>query len=406
MRATKAISSTQARWLALRGQRLHAPRPARRAGPATLTTLVDQLGTVQLDAVNVVARTHEIVPFSRVGAPTCDLRSLTGPGRPLYEYWGHAASLLPVAMEPLLRWRTRAAGPWSEGSAYVARQAAWARAHSEYLDAVRAEVQDRGPLTAAELRDPRRRDGEWWGRRSVGREALEHLFFTGELTGWRNERFERVYDLIERVLPADVLASPTPTVESAHRALLVRATGALGIGTAGDLADYFRLKVTAARPRIAELVEAGELVVADVEGWSEPGYCLPRGRIARPTRTEATLLSPFDSLVWHRARTARLFGFDYRIEIYVPAAERRHGYFVLPVLLGDRLVARVDLKSDRSAGALRVRSAHPEEGIELGATAEALAAELTRMAAWLGLGEVVVDRHGELSRPLAAALSG
>jgi uncharacterized protein YcaQ len=398
-----ALSAEEARWVALRAQRLDRPLPARRPGPGSLSSLVEHLGAVQLDAVNVLARSHEIVPFSRLGDHRGDLRGLTGPGGPLYEYWGHAASLLPVTLEPLFRWRTRLAGPWSEGSRYAARQAAWVAEHADYLDAVRAEVRERGPLTAGELSDPRRRDGEWWGRRSLGRQALEHLFFAGEVAGWRNAGFERVYDLTDRVLPHHVLASATPSIEDAHRALLVRAAGALGVGTVGDLADYFRLKTPTARPRIAELVEGGDLVAVAVEGWTEPGYALPGFRVRRPVRPEATLLSPFDSLVWERARTQRIFGFDYRIEIYVPAAKRRHGYFVLPVLLGDRLVARVDLKADRTAGVLRVRAAHAEEGTEAAAAAEAIAAELARMAVWRGLGSVAVELRGDLARPLRDA---
>lgn len=397
------LSAEEARWVALRSQGLDRPRPARPAGPRSLAALVDRLGAVQLDAVNVLARTHEIVPFSRLGDHRGDLRGLTAPGGPLYEYWGHAASLLPVTLEPLFRWRTRLAGPWSEGSRYVARQAAWIAEHADYLDAVRDEVRDRGPLTAGELADPRRRDGEWWGRRSLGRLALEHLFFAGEVTAWRNAGFERVYDLTERVLPPEVLASPTPSTEEAHRALLQRAAGALGVGTAGDLADYFRLRVPAARPRIAELVEGGDLVSVAVEGWTEPGYAIPGFRVRRPARSEATLLSPFDSLVWERSRTQRIFGFDYRIEIYVPEAERRFGYFVLPVLLGDRLVARLDLKADRAAGVLRVRAAHAEPGTDTGDVSEAVAAELVRLAAWRGLGSVAVEPSGDLAPPLREA---
>jgi uncharacterized protein YcaQ len=259
-------------------------------------------------------------------------------------------------------------------------------------------------LSAAMLDEPRRRDGEWWGRRSVGRQALEHLFERGQLAAWRTPSFERVYDLPERTLPAEVLAAPTPTVEDAQRALLSLAADALGVATVRDLADYFRIRTVEAKSGVRELVEAGELIPVDVEGWSDPAYVRREAAPTRPRRTHATLLSPFDSLIWDRARTERLFGFEYRIEIYTPATDRRYGYYVLPVLLGDHLVGRLDLKADRQLGALRVLAAHAEQGVDLDEAAGAIASELETMSTWLGTDRIVVTDRGGLAPALTSAV--
>jgi hypothetical protein len=401
------LSAREVRWAALAAQGLDRPRPARRPGRAALLDTVRRLGVLQLDAINVVERTQFLVPFSRLGAyDVADLRGLWGPCGELLEYWAHAASVVPMAHQPLLRWRMAEHGPYGASPTHAARMAAADAALGDYVGAVLAEVREKGPLTAGQLSDPRRTTGgEWWGRRSDGRRVLERLFARGEVAGWRNAAFERVYDVPERVVPAEILAVPTPPVEDAHRALLMVAAGALGVATARDLADYHHLPVGRARPRIAELVEDGQLEPVTVEGWGEPAYLAPGARIARPTRREATVLSPFDSLVWSRDRLARVFGFDYRIEVYVPAGARRHGYYVLPVLLGDTLVARVDLKTDRAASVLRVRAAHAEPGVDRTAVAGALAAELGRLGAWSGAADVVVEGPGDLAGPLAGALA-
>ncbi len=399
MGAGTGLSNRQARWLALAAQGLDRSRPARPPGPAQLLRMVEKLGVVQLDAVNVLARTQLIVPFSRLGSydPSA-FHALTGPHAPLLEGWAHVASLTPVATHRLLRWRMERF--FSASSAREAARAAWAKQEAGYIRAVMDEVKERGPLTAGMLSDPRPRQGEWWDRRSIGRTVLEHLFIRGQLAAWRNPAFERLYDLPERTIPAEVLSAPTPGPEEAIRELLFLAAGSLGIGTLKDLADHYRVVPTQARPRLAELVEEGRLEPVEVEGWAEPAFMVPGLRPHRPTRDHATLLSPFDSLVWDRARTLRLFGFDYRIEIYVPEPKRRYGYFVLPLLLGDELVGRFDLKADRKAGVLRVNAAHVEAGADPGPVAEAASAELAALAGWLGLGSVAVAGRGNLAPAL------
>jgi uncharacterized protein YcaQ len=358
---------------------------------------VAQLGTVQLDAVNVLARTQFLVPFSRLGpfAPE-DFMALSGPGRPCFEFWGHAASVMPVELQPLVRWRM------ARQEAYEAAQ--WA-AHRDYVDAVLDEVRDRGPLTAADLSDPRRRSGEWWERRSGGRVALELLHGNGTLAAWRDRSFSRVYDLSERVIPAAILEQPTPSAAEAQRELLAVAARCHGVGTAADLANYFMLRGPAVMAGLDELVEAGRLVPVEVEGWGQRAYLDPAVVPGRLRRDQATVLSPFDSLIWHRERTERLFGMRYRIEIYVPGPRRQFGYYVLPVLLGDALVARVDLKSDRAGGTLLVQGAFLEPGATSDVVLEPMAAELVRLATWLGLEWVSVADRGDLARPLRAHLT-
>ena len=399
------LSAEEARWLALEAQGLSDPRPTGPVGRSDLRAVTDRLGVVQLDAVNVLQRTQFLVPFSRVGAyDVADLQALGAPGGGLFEYWGHAASLQPVAWQPLFRWRMdRYRTGAGHGPAYGVQVRAWREANAAYVDATLREVREHGARTAAELRDPRRRDGEWWGRRSVGRQALEWLFACGDLTGWRNARFERVYDVPERVLPPEVLAAPTPTAEEAQRALLLSAAAALGVATAGDLGDYFRIGLAETAARVAELVGSGELVAVAVEGWHRPALCLPSASPRPPTRETATLLSPFDSLIWFRERTQRLFGFEYRIEIYVPEPKRRYGYYVLPLLVGDRLVGRLDLKADRRTSTLRVPGAFVEPGVDPQEVAAAAWVEVEALGSWLGLSKVAIGRRGGLAAALRRA---
>jgi uncharacterized protein YcaQ len=357
-----------------------------------------RLSIVQIDSVNVLARAHYLPGWSRLGAyDPADLDRLAYARHDLVEYWAHEASLLPVELEPLLRWRKADAlehrGVWRSITSV-------ATARPDLVQAVLDRVRDEGPLAASDFGD--RALGSWWGWSDTKR-ALEFLFWSGQLdVAARRRSFERVYDLPERVLPAAVLNAPTPPEDEARRELLLLAARAHGVATASDLADYFRQSVPLVRPLLAELVHDGSLVAVDVEGWSAPGYTLPD--LVVPRRVDAqALLAPFDPLVWERPRVQRIFGFEYRIEIYVPAEQRRHGYYVLPFLLGDRLVARLDLKADRSRGLLWVRAAHAEQHAPP-ETAARLAHELAGMARWLGLSGVEVTLT-EGADPLAAQLA-
>jgi uncharacterized protein YcaQ len=294
----------------------------------------------------------------------------------LFEYWGHEAALLPFEMHPLLRWRMKRAeagvGTW-RGVARIRAE------RPDYVEEVYDDVVQRGPVSAGQVTEDTARSTENWGWNwSPAKTALEYLFWSGRITTASRHNFERRYDLPERVLPQRILDIPTPDDHTAHRELLLLAAKFHGVGTVADLADYFRLTNPEARPRIAELVEDGRLIEVAVSGWRQPAYMLPGTKLPRKVDGSA-LLVPFDPLIWERERTERLFNFRYRIEIYVPQHKRTHGYYVLPFLRGDSLVARVDLKADRAAGVLRVQAAYAEPGAPAH-TAEALAGELRIMA--------------------------
>ena len=401
-RRRRQLSAAEARRIALAAQGFAEAPPARAVdGRALRSRVLDRVGLIQIDSVNVLQRAHYLPSFSRLGpydTNLLDKLSHYAPRR-LFEYWGHEASLIPVELHPHLRWRMRRAhdDAWG-GMRRIARD------RPELVAAVLADIGQRGPLTAAQLAHldgPRAPKGPWWDWSDVKR-ALEYLFWSGEVTSARRVRFERRYDLPERVLPAAVINAPTPDDDEAQRTLLRTAARALGVATEPDLRDYFRLPSAESKLRVAELVEAGDLHPVAVEGWAAPAYLAPGVRVPRRVQARA-LVGPFDSLIWDRPRVERVFGFRYRIEIYVPKAQRVHGYYVLPFLLGDRLVGRVDLKSDRAAGALLVQAAHAEPDAPP-ETAEALAVELRRLAGWLQLDDVVVAGPGELSPALAAAL--
>lgn len=391
-----SLSAAAARRVALQAQGFGRPRPARDVTGADVVRTARAVGVLQIDSVNILVRSHYLPVFSRLGPYARDLLDQAAySSRRLFEYWGHAASLMPVELQPLFRWRMERAknGEGSWGS--LAR---FGREHAAVCERVLAEVRDRGPLGVSDLATGRPRKAGWW-EWSEGKLALEWLFWTGQVSTKGRRHFERVYDLTERVLPRAVVEAPTPEPAEAQRQLLRIAITALGVATGRDLADYFRLPAADARVRIAELVEAGDLVAVAVEGWDRPAFLDSRARV--PRRVEArALLSPFDSLVWERSRTERLFGFRYRLEIYTPSHRRVHGYYVLPFLLGERLAARVDLKADRARGALRVVRAHCEPWADEAAVAGPLRDEVRVLAGWLGLEKVVVSRHRDLTRLL------
>ena len=397
------LSLKLARRIALAAQGFGEPRAA---GPVTSARMMRLLGRtrlLQIDSVNVLTRAHYMPLFSRLGPYPQDVLETAAWGakarRRLFEYWAHEASLVPLDLQPLLRWRMQRA---EAGHGTWGRMREFARSRRPEADALLKRIAVEGPMAASQLEAPKG-PGGWWGW-SDAKTALEYLFWSGRITtATRRGGFERVYDLTERVLPRSILALPTPTIEDAHRRLIRMSAQALGVATAGDLRDYFRLSPADFNPRLAELVEAGNLVPVAVEGWRQQAYLDPQAR--KPRRTEArALLAPFDPVVWRRERAERLFGFRYRIEIYTPAAQRVHGYYVLPFLLGESIAARVDLKADRAAGVLKVQSAHAEAHAR-DDLPEALAAELSAMAGWLGLPRVEVARQGDLAPRLAAALA-
>jgi uncharacterized protein YcaQ len=392
----ESLSQAQARRVALAAQgfldRRHAV-PTMRTFQRTLA----RTGVLQVDSVNVLQRAHYMPLYSRMGPYDVELlrRAAERPPRRVVEYWAHVQAFMPVELWPAMRHRmddyraTR--GKW------------WNEVTDEVAAGLLAAVAARGPSTARDLDDGAERSREHWGWNwSEARKGLDYLFMTGQLAiARRNTQFEVVYDLPERVLPAEVLAQPTPTRAEASRELVRRAAMSHGVATAPCLRDYYRMPAADVAPAVADLVESGELVPVSVEGWRRPAYLHRDARLPRRIGARA-LLSPFDPVVWERERTERLFDFRYRIEIYTPAAKRVHGYYVLPFLLGDRIVARVDLKADRRAGVLLVKAAYAEPhapaetGIEL-------AAELVELAGWLGLGEVCVEPRGDLVPALVAA---
>jgi uncharacterized protein YcaQ len=393
------LSALQARRIALAAQGFADARPTAAIARRHLHRVLDRIGLIQMDSVNVVVRTHYLPAFSRLGAYPQTLLEAEAWGRKpsMFEYWGHEASLLPLALQPLLRWRmARARGGETWGG--LAR---FRRERADYIDDVLAQIGRRGPVTGGDFTDGVRGKPGWW-EWSDGKRALEWLFWAGLITTRTRRGFERVYDLTERVLPAAIIDAPTPTEEEAHRALLTIAARAMGVATEGDLRDYFRMPLAETRARLAELVEAGELTPVKVKGWDRPAYLHPGARTPRKVRATA-LLSPFDSLIWRRERAERLFGVKVKLEIYTPADKREHGYYVLPFLQDEAITARVDLKADRQAGLLRVQAAHLEPWGLPETVAPALAAELHAMAGWLGLSGVEVMDRGDLAAALKEA---
>jgi len=395
LRETPRLTLAQARRIAIVAQGFADPRPA--PGQATMRhvqRVIDRVGIIQIDSVNVLTRSQYLPLFSRLGPYDTALlnRARDVAPRRLVEYWAHEASLIPPQTWPLLNFRMERAlsDSWG-GMQRVARD------HPQLVQAVFAEVISRGPLTSRQLESalehdlPRERT-EWGWNWSLVKAAVEHLFWAGRISSaGRTSQFERRYASLERVLPKAVAAqsiSPAdrPSDAEAFRRLMLIAARAQGVGTEQCLRDYFRLRPEQARPALAALVAAGDLVPVSIEGWKRPAYLHKDARIPRRVHAEA-LLSPFDSLIWQRDRTLALFDFHYRLEIYVPAHLRIHGYYVLPFLYGDTLVARVDLKADRASDTLRVHATHWEPAAPPEAR-PALDRHLADMAGWLGLGSL------------------
>lgn len=393
------LSRAEARRIALAAQGFASRRTAPPSSWPRVVATVDRIGLLQLDSVSVLVRAHYMPVFSRIGAyhrAALDRRAFASRGRRFFEYWAHEASLLPLAFHPLMRWRMARAADLVGIYGGLAR---FVREQRVFVDSVLDTVARRGPVSAGELSVAEKRTGSWWGWNKT-KAALEFHLWTGALTVASRRGFERVYDLSERVFPSAILGLATPTEADAIRQLSLFAARALGVATEADIRDYFRLPVAEARRAIGELVEDKALVPIAVEGWRQPAFLDPRG--PRPKVTRATaLVSPFDPLIWHRPRSERLFDLRYRIEIYVPAEKRQHGYYVLPFLHGSRFRARVDLKAERTAGWLSVKAAHLETGHDADATADALAGELRRLALWLGLNDVRVARRGDFAAKIS-----
>jgi uncharacterized protein len=403
--ASATVSRREARALAVAAQGFDCPRPSHAPSQADVRAAIQQVGLLQLDSVNVFCRSHYMPVFSRLGAydrailDRMAAHTAEDVERELIEYWGHEASLLTQELYTLLRWRMGRVD--LEAWKFVVKLA---REQPQLIETTLALVATQGPVRASQTGQhrPARQAGQMWNWHD-GKNALEYLFYAGRVGTARRINFERFYDLPERVLPADVLAAPPIGEAEAQRGLILFAARALGVAAESDLGDYFRLTRSDSKERVAELVDAGELEAVTVEGWATPAYTLRGLNTAPPVQARA-LLSPFDSLIWTRDRTRRLFDFDYHIEIYTPAAKRQYGYYVLPFLLGDELVARVDLKTDRKARTLLVQGAFVEARADAGMVGGELADELQAIANWLELASVHVIPHGDLAGELAAVV--
>ncbi len=395
--ASERLSLDQARRVALAAQGFADPRPTGRVDRRHLRRVLDRIGVIQIDSVNVLVRSQELPLFARLGPhPRSLIHDATAAGE-LFEYWVHEASHVPTAHHHLHRFQMQKEHKWS--SYWDLRQR-----RPGYVDHVLERIAADGPLAAGDLSERVGKKGQWWDWDDA-KVALEHLFWKGEITATRRPSdFARLYDLTERVLPAEVLARPTPSERESRKELLELAARHHGVGTMTDLTDYHRQKNEPCKPLLEELVEEGRLRRVTVDGWDKPAFLHPDAKL--PRRVDAcALLSPFDPVCWFRDRTERLFGFHYRIEIYTPAPKRIFGYYVLPVLWGDSLVGRLDMKADRKEGVLRVQGAYAEPGAPRDEIAHDLVPELQAMAGWLGLTDVDVAHRGDLAPMLQGYLA-
>ncbi|MFZ4717980.1 MAG: winged helix-turn-helix domain-containing protein [Ilumatobacteraceae bacterium] len=396
-RRLERVSLDQARRIALAAQGFADRRPTGRVDRRHLRRALDRMGVIQIDSVNVLVRSQELPLFARLGPhPRSLIADATAAGE-LFEYWVHEASHVPTAHHHLHRWHMERDHKWSRYWDLQDRRPG-------YIDEVLSRIDREGPVAAGDLSERVGKKGQWWDWDDA-KVALEHLFWKGAVTATRRPAdFARLYDLTERVIPAEVLARPAPSEHEARKELLVLAAQHHGIGTMTDLTDYHRQKNAPCKPLLAELVEEGRLLSVTVDGWDKPAFLHPDAAV--PRRIEAcALLSPFDPVCWYRDRNERLFGFHYRIEIYTPAPKRVFGYYVLPILWHDGLVGRLDMKADRHAGVLRVLGSFAEPGVPRDEIAHDVAAELVAMASWLGLGAVEVTHRGDLAPMLQGYLA-
>ncbi|MDG2428714.1 MAG: crosslink repair DNA glycosylase YcaQ family protein [Acidimicrobiales bacterium] len=394
-----SLSASGARRVALYAQGFCDPQPTGRVDVRHFRRVMSRIGLLQLDSVQVVCRSHYLPVYSRLGVYDRDRLDIwLWKSGELFETWSHEASVVPVDLEPILRWfkdLARSGQTWPE----LARMAS---EDAEYVMAVLNEVRVNGPIAAGDLSDPRPREGSWWDGRSDGKRAMDWLFRIGEVGSRRTGTFERTYETFAGIVPPGIRALPSPSEGEAKQDLLEIAARCCGVGTAADLADYFRIKTRDVRLPLSELVESGRLVAASVEGWQDPAFLHPDAVCPQTVRARA-LLSPFDPVVWFRPRAERLFGFRYRIEIYVPQPKREYGYYVLPFLLGDQLVGRVDVKADRQARRLMARGVFAEADVDREHVATELSVELDRLAEFLGMDGVDIGERGNLASALRSA---
>jgi uncharacterized protein YcaQ len=392
-----SISLAEARRLTLTAQGFDKGRPDCSPNRRHIRQVINRLGLLQLDFVNVLVPAHYLVVYSRLGPYDRDrLNQLVYKGRDFIEHWAHEASIVPADSWPLLRYRREEYRPWSNSPMMKIR------GRNKYLETAIEKVRSDGPLTAHDLppiKRPTSKPGDW--KKSVARSALEYHFGHGNVSvADRLPNFQRVYDVPEKIIDEPHFSTSMSKTD-AQRELLNRAARAFGVATVHDLADYYRMTAKDASPRIAELVDEGKLKPVEVESWKDPAYIHASARLPRSIAC-SSLLSPFDPVVWFRPRAERLFDFHYRIEIYVPEKKRKWGYYVLPFLLNDRIVGRVDLKADRKSGTLLVLSAHEEPDTDIAEASSALATELRSLANWLHLDKIKVSRRGAFCKALAA----
>lgn len=392
------LSASEARRIALYAQGFRGQLRESKANWAKISRTVDELQLLQIDSVNVLVRSHYLPLFARLGnydMAALDKRSFDNRHRYFFECWAHEASLVPLTLHPIMRWRMVRA---QSGNGTYRHMNQFGRDEKAYLKTVLAFIQGHGPVRASEIPESGKSAGGWWGW-SKGKLALETLFDQGHLTTATRQGFERIYDVPERVIPASIHNLPTPTEADALQELINRSATALGIGTEKDLIDYFRLPAREARLAIAACLEAGQLKAVDVEGWSRKAYLSASAALPRKAGGRA-LLTPFDPLVWNRDRAERMFDFHYRIELYTPQHKRKFGYYVLPFLNGEKLAGRVCLKADRATSTLLVNTSHVEAACDVDETGESLAAELQLMARWLGLDHIKAAKKGNLASSL------
>ena len=389
MRPMDSISNAEARRIALAAQGFDTPRP-KKPGLEDMKRVIDRLRLIQIDSVNVLVRAHYMPFFSRLGPyRSAMLNELAYREQYLFEQWAHVACFVPLADYPLLHYRMANGNHW------------WREMPPErvaYFDSILEQIRERGPAITGEMEEAGSKQGWWnWSQAKI---ALEYQFAHGRLAVRERRNFARVYDLAERVFAPEVLTSPGLSKDDAQREMVRRGLVALGVGTLNDIRDYYRLKVGEARPRMAELVDTGLAKPVTVEGWKEPAYLAP-GIDSAPEVRATALLSPFDNLIWDRDRDERLFGFNYRIEIYTPAPKRIYGYYVFPFMHDNTIAARVDLKANRKGSALQVQAAHLEPGAPAAKSAAALAKELKQLAKWQGLTRIEIAPRGDLAPQLA-----